>query len=113
MSSKRKYAPDLNWEDLSTFVRDQRDATGSSCVVVLHFQNGPGATDWAEARIVPPLDVDIHKAQVVARGAVPARQTSRIVPVLLHLVAQAYRDLEAFPWLWSDQRRKAARGEDA
>ena len=112
MASKNKYAPDINWEDLSTFVREHRRATGCDCVVVLHFGDGPGGADWAEARVLPEGKLAVSEAQVIARGEVPSRQISRVVSALLHRVAQAYTELDANPWLWAPSRRAAARGEE-
>lgn len=109
---KDKYATDIGWEALSTYVRDHRATTGLDCHVVLHFGDGPGGDDWAEARILSPGRLTSSQPTVTVRGKVPGRQISRVVSALLHLVAQAYQELELSPWLWAPERRRAARGEE-
>ena len=108
---RNKYAPDISFADVSTYVRQHRDATGIDAVIVLHSGNGPGGTDWAEVRLVPVGKGASYPSEVVRSGPFPTRQIARQMSVLLHLVASAYADLEATPWLWSPEMRRAARGE--
>ena len=111
VGSKAKYAPDINFEDISTYVREHRRSTGYDACIVLHSGTGPGGADWAEVRLVPASSTALSAAEIVTRGPFPSRNVSRQMSALLHLVAQAYADLEAHPWLWSPEQRKAARGE--
>jgi hypothetical protein len=106
-----KYAPDINFQDISTFVREHKRSTGYDATILLHSGTGPGGTDWAEVRLHPEGTLPTVQTGLIARGPFPSKSQSRQMSVLLHLVAQVYRDLENQPWLWAPERRKAARGE--
>jgi len=111
MTRKDKYAPDLNIEDLSTFVQEHRRATGYDCTITLHLGTGVGGTDYAEAALRPVGHRGATESPIITRGPLKGRRQAAIFAVLLHLAAQAYADLEAYPWLWTPEKRAEARGE--
>lgn len=108
-----KYASDLSMEDVSKYVAQMREQTGQTAVVVLHFGDGPCGKDWAEVRVVPWPAGRLEDARVIQRGEMPGRSVARVPRILLHLIAQAFDQLESVPWLWSEERRRRARGDDA
>lgn len=111
MASKNKYAPDISWEDVSSYVRDHTRSSGYQAVVLLVAGQGVGGGDYAEVRLYPLGTPTTGTPSIVTRGPFPSRQISRQMSIVLHLVAQAYNELTANPWLWSPERRLAARGE--
>lgn len=113
MGTRAKYAPDINFEDVSTYVREHTRSTGHRAIILLLAGVGPGGCDVAEVRLLPVGAPESAQAQVITRGPFPSKQISRQMSLLLHLVAQAYSELDSNPWLWSPERRAAVRGETA
>lgn len=109
--SKQKYAPDLTFEDVSTYVREHERSTGYQAIIMLLAGKGYGGCDMAEVRLLPVGAPASTPAQIAARGPFPTRNISRQMSCLLHLVAQAYEDLNRNPWLWTPAERAKARGE--
>ena len=113
MASKNKYAPDVSWEDVSSFVREHTKQTGYQAHIVLCPLYGPNGDTYAEVHL-RPLGATVHEpATLYTRGPLPLRQVSRQMSCILHLVAQAYEELACNPWLWTPAERARARGEVA
>lgn len=110
--SSRKYSAGVSWEDVSTYVREHTRSTGYRADVLLVAEGAPGGHSYAEVHLRPAGAPSTAPAVLIARGPFPGRQVDRQMSLLLHLVAQAYEDLEQNAWLWSPQARRAARGED-
>lgn len=102
-----KYAPDINFEAVSTYVREHERSTGHQAVIVLLPGKGYGGADMVEVRLYPSGAPPTGPSEVVARAPFPTRRINAQMSVVLHLVAQAYEDLARNPWLWSEERRKA------
>lgn len=111
MAARNKYAPDISWEDVSTYVREHIRSTGYTADIVLCPDYGPNGDTFAEVHLRPADSPRSTPGTVTTRGPFPLRQVSRQMSILLHLVALAYRELEANPWLWTPDERKKARGE--
>ena len=108
-----KYSPDINFEAVSTYVREHTRSTGYRAVILLLPGRGPGGADMVEVRLVPEASPDTTPTPIITRGPFPTKRIGAQMSVLLHLVAQAYQELDTNPWLWSPEKRRAARGESA
>lgn len=113
MGTRAKYAPDISFEDVSTYVREHECSTGHRAIIVLVPGRGIGGSDYAEVWLLPKDAPDHEPPTVKTRGPFPARQISRQMSLLLHLVAQAYQELEANPWLWSLDKVRSITRPDA
>jgi hypothetical protein len=109
---KNKYAPDINFEDVSTYVREHERSTGYRAIIVLVPGRGIGGGDYVEVWLVPSAAPDHTTPTVKTRGPFPTRQIGRQMSALLHTVALAYQELEANPWLWTlDRVRRVTQSE--
>lgn len=106
-----KYRPDISWEDYVAYCRAHADETGYNAYLVVRAEAGPGGEAYAEAHLLPVGTPLLLPGAVHTRGPWPMRNVSRHVSIALHLAAQAYAELEAHPWLWSPEQRRAARGD--
>jgi len=106
MGSRNKYAPDIGWEDVSTYVRQHTRSTGYRAVIVLLAGRGVGGGDYVEVRLVPEAAPDTTGTPFITRGPFPSKQISRQMSAVLRTVADAYALLEASPWLWSEAQRR-------
>ena len=110
--SRNKYTPDISWEDVSTYVREHECSTGYRAVVLLLAGRGPGGCSYVEVRLVQTDEPDTAPTSLVCRGEFPERAVARQMRCVLHVVAQAYEMLDRNPWLWTADRRRAARGDE-
>lgn len=109
--SGRKYLPDIGWEAVMDYLRDQAEATGVGGYVSILPTYSKSPVAYAEVRLYDLSAGAGSTPIVVRRGEFPHRSPTRQGSCVLHLVAQAFADLENDPWLWPARRRRAARGE--
>lgn len=111
MSTKHKYKPDVSLEDVREYIDAHTRETHICATIVLEFP----ATLRTEARATVHLRAVGEglsgPSLVQTSGPLPLRAQARQMSALLHLVAQAYAELDTNPWLWAPEKRRRARGD--
>lgn len=111
MSTKHKYRPDVSLEDVREYIDVHTQESHVCATIVLEFP----PTLRTEARATVHLRAAgeglFGPSLVQVAGPVPLRAQARQMSALLHLVAQAYAELDANPWLWAPEKRRQARGD--
>lgn len=109
--SARKYLPDIGWESVIEYITEHSISTGVGAYVAIVPTYATNPVAYAEVRLYDLAAGPGSVPVVVRRGEYPHRSPTRQGAAVLHLVAQAYADLDNDPWLWPASRRRAARGD--
>ena len=113
MPRNDKYRPDVSLDDVRNYIDEHTRATHYAATIQIEFP--PALRQDAKATVqLRPVGAGLsHQPLVQTCGPLPLRAASRQMSALLHLVAQAYAELDTNPWLWAPEKRRQARGEES
>lgn len=111
MGRPKPEATATTWQDLAECVGSWEAEYGVCAVVELSWRHNLSAGAFVEVVLYDARTVGRGVELVRMRGAFPARKMTGQAGAVLHVVFQAFQELDTNPWLWPADRRARVRGE--
>lgn len=111
MPRKKPEQSGTTWADIAECVPSWEKDAGVRVVATIAFE--PHLSDGARVEVVllAGSRLDARKELCRVRAPFPVKRSSGQAGAVLHAIFQAFAEYESNPWLWTDAKRKAARGE--